>query len=258
VTGLFSRIEGLLEGLVEGGSRRLFRQPLQPIELAKATARAMQAGQVVGPSGIEVPNAFTIRLHPDDFARFEPARRSFEAQLVRYLETFASDRGLLPIAKIQVTLIGDPRTGPRRIGVDARMIDPAEPQTRAVEPIDHTTRMPSATRSRGASGPLTLLLEDDRRIEVHGATITLGRALDNDVVINDSRVSRYHAEIAADPPGHVVRDLGSTNGTSLAGRPVARDRLNDGDVISLGGFRVQVQRGPGADPTGGTNVSRRR
>ena len=144
VTGLLPRIERLLEGLVEGGSRRIFRQTLQPIELAKATTRAMQAGQVVGPSGIEVPNAFTVRLHPDDFGRFEPAQRSFEAQLSRYLVTFAQDRGLHPIGQIQVMLVADERVARRRIMVEARMIDPAEPRTRAVEPIEHTIRMPSA------------------------------------------------------------------------------------------------------------------
>src|SRR4051812_6048164 len=232
VTGLFPRIERLLEGLVEGGSRRLFRQALQPIELAKAAARTMQAQQVVGPGGIEVPNAFTIRLHQEDFAQFEPARRSFEARLARYLVTFADDRGLRPIAQVEVVLVADERIQRRRLIVDARMVDPAEPRTRAVEPVEHTTRLPRATRSRGDAGRLTLVLEDGRRIAVQGAKTTLGRALDNDIVIADNRVSRYHAEIAAAPPGHVVRDLGSTNGTSLAGRPVARDQLSDGDVIS--------------------------
>jgi len=258
VTGLLPRIERLLEGLVEGGSRRLFRQALQPVELAKAAARTMQARQVVGADGIDVPNAFTIRLHPDDFAQFEPARRSFEARLARYLVTFADDRGLRPIAQVEVVLVADARVQRRRVEVDARMVDPAEPQTRAVMPIEHTTRMPRATRSRGDAGQLTLVLEDGRRIAVHTATTTLGRALDNDVVIADSRVSRYHAEIAAHPPGHVVRDLGSTNGTSLAGRPVARDQLCDGDVISMGGFRVEVRLGGSVEGNGGTTGARHR
>jgi hypothetical protein len=256
VTGLLPRIEQLLEGLVEGGSRRLFRQALQPIELAKAAARTMQARQVVGPGGIEVPNVYTIRLHPEDFAQFEPAHRSFEARLARYLVTFADDRGLRPIAQVQVALVADERVPRRRVLVDARMVDPAEPQTRAVEPIEHTTRLPSAPRSRRETGRLTLVLEDGRRIAVQGATTTLGRALDNDIVIADNRVSRYHAEIAADPPGHIVRDLGSTNGTSLAGRVVARDQLCDGDVISLGGFRVEVRLDGNVEPNGGTTGSR--
>src|SRR5436190_18026758 len=61
VTGLLPRIERVLEGVVEGGSRRLFRQPLQPIELAKAAARAMQAHPVVGTEGLEVPSSYRVR-----------------------------------------------------------------------------------------------------------------------------------------------------------------------------------------------------
>jgi hypothetical protein len=258
MTGLLPRIERLLEGLVEGGSRRLFRQALQPIELAKAATRAMQAHQLVGPGGIEVPNMYTIRLHPEDFAQFEPARRSFETRLARYLVAFADDRGLRPIAQVEVSLVADGRVPRRRVEVDARMADPDGPRTRPVEPVEHTTRLPRATRSSQSAGQLALVLEDGRHIVVEAARTTLGRALDNDIVIADNRVSRYHAEIAQQPPGYVVRDLGSTNGTSLAGRPVARDQLCDGDVISLGGFRVEARLGGNAAPNGGTTGPRRR
>src|SRR6187397_1914324 len=127
VTGLLPKFERLLEGVVEGGSRRLFRQALQPIELAKAAARAMQAQPVVGLDGLEVPSAYRIRLHPDDFAEFEPYRRGLEARLARYLATFAEDRGLRPVSQIEVTLAPDPSVGRRRIAVDARMADSEEP-----------------------------------------------------------------------------------------------------------------------------------
>jgi pSer/pThr/pTyr-binding forkhead associated (FHA) protein len=241
VTGLFPRIERVLEGVVEGGSRRLFRQPLQPIELAKAAARAMQAHPNVGTEGLEVPSAYRVRLNPADYAQFEPYRRSLEGRLARYLVTFAEDRGLRPVAQVEVTLEADERVGRRRISVDARMADPESPATRPVAPIQETSKLPRQPSGRERrQGALTLVLEDGRRVAVRGDAVSLGRALDNDVVISDSRVSRYHAEIVREQAGRVVRDLGSTNGTGLAGRPIARDRLTHGDVISLGGYRIEV------------------
>lgn len=249
MTGLLPRFERLLEGVVEGGSRRIFRQPLQPIELAKAAARAMQAQPIVGLDGLEVPSLFRVRLHPDDFAQFEPYRRSLEARLARYLATFAEDRGLRPVAALEVTLVPDEQIARRRIRVDARMADPGsqdkdEPRTREVDRVEPTSRLPRQTPRQGRrdvrQGELTLLLEDGRRVAVKGDAVSLGRALDNDVVISDSRVSRYHAEIVREQAGRVVRDLGSTNGTGLAGRPIARDRLADGDVLSLGGFQIEI------------------
>jgi ABC transport system ATP-binding/permease protein len=66
-------------------------------------------------------------------------------------------------------------------------------------------------------------------------------APDNDLVISDSRVSRYHAQVTYEPDGPHIRDLGSTNGTHLDGRPVSHERLSPGDQVSIGGFGILVQ-----------------
>jgi pSer/pThr/pTyr-binding forkhead associated (FHA) protein len=76
---------------------------------------------------------------------------------------------------------------------------------------------------------------------VPNGPVRIGRALDNEVVIADSRVSRYHAQIDRDDYGPIVRDLGSTNGMSVSGRTVAEDRLGDGDLLLLGGYRIEVR-----------------
>jgi len=69
--------------------------------------------------------------------------------------------------------------------------------------------------------------------------ITLGRALEADIRINDPRASRLHARISvvheADaPPTYRIADLGSTNGTLLNGRPVTEAVLQDGDKVTIG------------------------
>lgn len=68
-----------------------------------------------------------------------------------------------------------------------------------------------------------------------GQPTSLGRAIDNDIVIADASVSRHHASIVPVDGGFAVRDLGSQNGTYLAGRPLAGERkLTDGDDLRLG------------------------
>src|SRR2546426_2093251 len=70
--------------------------------------------------------------------------------------------------------------------------------------------------------------------------VTLGRALDADVRINDVRASRLHARIttesdeATGEARYSLTDLGSTNGTLLNGRPVTRAFLADGDKFEIG------------------------
>jgi pSer/pThr/pTyr-binding forkhead associated (FHA) protein len=67
-----------------------------------------------------------------------------------------------------------------------------------------------------------------------GAPTRLGRALDNDIVLSDASISRYHAVIEARNGGFVVRDLGSHNGTWLAGQRVTEANLASGTDLRLG------------------------
>ena len=64
--------------------------------------------------------------------------------------------------------------------------------------------------------------------------ITIGREDENDVRLNDERVSRYHAKIQEDD-GHVIlTDLESTNGTRVNGHPVQMHVLQIGDLLLIG------------------------
>lgn len=252
---VLGRIESWLQQAVEGGARTVFRQRLQPIELAKAAARAMQQRRMVGPDGIEVPNAFSIALHPDDFAELEAVRVGLETRIARYLAEYADERSLIPMGEIAVTLHPDPAVRRRAIRVGARMTELDDgPMTRPVAPLVATALLPrvhrpdSAGAPRPASQRLVLLLEDGRHVDVTNGSVRMGRALDNDVVISDSRVSRYHAQIVREPAGPVVRDLGSTNGIAVSGRAVAEDLLTDGDRLSLGGYQIEVRLGGGSAP----------
>ncbi len=67
----------------------------------------------------------------------------------------------------------------------------------------------------------------------------LGRTT-GDILITDSRVSGKHAQI--DVLGidqYAIKDLASTNGTTVNDRPASTTRLKDGDVIGLGGVRLR-------------------
>jgi len=67
-----------------------------------------------------------------------------------------------------------------------------------------------------------------------GGPTRLGRALDNDIVVNHSSVSRHHASIEAVNGSYEVRDLQSQNGTWIRDERVTQRAIADGDVIRLG------------------------
>jgi len=77
--------------------------------------------------------------------------------------------------------------------------------------------------------------------------VTIGRALEADIRLNDSKASRLHAQICAEPDGagatrFRVKDLGSTNGTLVNGQVVNEAFLTDGDKILVGDhlFRFEM------------------
>jgi pSer/pThr/pTyr-binding forkhead associated (FHA) protein len=67
--------------------------------------------------------------------------------------------------------------------------------------------------------------------------ITIGRAPDNTLHIEDASVSSHHATLRLSDGDYVLRDIGSTNGSRLNGKDLSTDsdhRLQDGDLLRLG------------------------
>jgi adenylate cyclase len=71
-----------------------------------------------------------------------------------------------------------------------------------------------------------------------GALTTIGRTPDNQVVIPSREVSRKHAEVILGEAGHVLRDLGSPNGTFVNGKKITEQPLKDGDSITIAGVTL--------------------
>jgi diguanylate cyclase (GGDEF)-like protein len=68
-----------------------------------------------------------------------------------------------------------------------------------------------------------------------GTPMTIGRAPDADLVVEDAGVSPHHVRIARAPgKGYYVEDLGSTTGTFLGKAPIGVALLRDGDRLQLG------------------------
>jgi pSer/pThr/pTyr-binding forkhead associated (FHA) protein len=63
-------------------------------------------------------------------------------------------------------------------------------------------------------------------------------------VLDDSAVSRKHAEIRRGEAGFTLVDKGSLNGTYLNRAPVDQVRLSDGDHIQVGQFHLQFRVPP--------------
>ena len=83
------------------------------------------------------------------------------------------------------------------------------------------------------SGPL-----QGREFIINKDLFTLGSGSHNDLVLDDSTISKRHSEISVDGDGYLIRDLESTNGTLVQGVRVSSAYLTPGAEIHLGKTRL--------------------
>jgi hypothetical protein len=250
---MLARFEQLMEQAVEGSLRRVFPTTLQPVQVAKASARAMEAAQVIGVWGLEVPNAYRVRLAPPDLARFAEYSATLAHEVSRYLVDYAHERGLRPVGEPRIELLPDSTVRVGSVRVDARFVDVAPAhQAELADALEGTRRLrladlAAAQPAAHADRPGALWLSDRLGLrfplEAHFALVRLGRAVDNDVVIDNQRVSRYHAQVRWVESDWLVYDLESTNGTYVDDGLVlpARPRpLPTRGVLRLGDHDLHV------------------
>ena len=77
------------------------------------------------------------------------------------------------------------------------------------------------------------LIVNRQMIPLEKPVIRIGRQLENDIVLHEEFVSRFHAEIRFEDGKYVLQDNGSTGGTFVNGRKIDRCVLNSGDLISV-------------------------
>jgi hypothetical protein len=66
-------------------------------------------------------------------------------------------------------------------------------------------------------------------------TVTIGRDITNDIVINDPEISRHHSRLVRTPTGYTLEDLRSTNGTFANRQRISGPvSLSNGDTVGLG------------------------
>ena len=109
----------------------------------------------------------------------------------------------------------------------------------------------------GAGGSvLDLVLRDGTRVSL-ADPISLGRAPDNAVQLDDRTVSRHHARVVPDGGSIFIEDVGSSHGTFVNGsRLEGRARLEDGTKVQLGEIELAVERRRGESEAGKTIVVR--
>jgi ABC-type multidrug transport system ATPase subunit len=143
------------------------------------------------------------------------------------------------------------------------------PQKSGVAPMPaspHTQMSPVEAKPPEVSNLATkmfqaLLPSRSGALQKPSGALTIGRATDNDIVIQDVLASRHHAFLTQTPLGTEIRDAHSINGTFVNGVRVGSAVLTEGDVVTIGNVDLVftrdtlVRRTEAATRTGGLEVN---
>jgi hypothetical protein len=186
----------------------------------------------------QAPTHYWVYLHPDDFQALAVERPALERELTQYVVELAAEAQLALARPPSIELAAEATVEPHEVRVDARWIPPETPETDRTHEMAVTTTDDRDTVSAPPPNRPFLILEGRRHVDLLQPTVSIGRALDNDIIIEDSRVSRHHAQLRRRFDRFVLYDLGSHGGTQINGYPVAECVLHAGDVVSLAGVEV--------------------
>ena len=213
-------MEHRLERMVDGVFFRRSRGSIRPIELGRRLVRDMDDNRSVDVKGRRiVPNDFTVMLNAADHAGFDDIEDALVAELAEAAREYAREEGYHFMGPVTVQLAVDNGLRTGRFNI--------------------VSQLKQATSGPGMG---SLVLPSGERVDITETPIVIGRLPECRVSVNDSNISRRHAEVRMTPTAYVVIDLGSTNGTMVNGVKIAGEqRLRDGDIISVGSTHLRFE-----------------
>ncbi len=239
---ILSDFEDRLARTVEGMFAGAFRSPVQPAELAKTLAKAMDDSRLVGVGKVYVPVEYTVTLSEADSKELGTIAETLAGELETYLIAYAQEEGyhLTSHPKVRIETSGDLKLGRFMVHADAQTIGPSDGD---LVPDEERISSPTPASRRKARGHLNTLstvtvsgISHD--VALKGDRVLVGRLADCDICLDDANASRNHAVFVHHADGWWIEDMGSTNGTLVNDQPIERCRLQDGDVIQVGVTRL--------------------
>lgn len=224
--GLY-RFESLAQELIEGKVARLFGGRLEPLDVANRLALIMENHNSNGTG----PISFTISLNPDDYAALTRENKNLAEDIADTAWQIWQNMTNRNIERPEVAIKSDPNLSIHKVKI--------------VEQVggDHNGHGNTAIISRSGEKSNSidelnrldafLIIQGRRHVSLNKPVITIGRQIDNDIVLENPAVSRRHAQIRWRFGRFALFDISAKGKTSVNGQPILEQILQPGDVLSL-------------------------
>jgi len=233
------RFEAWFNQLLEGGLAGRLGARIQPVDLARRLADHMEDHRTVGAGRLYVPNNFRVYLAPATLAGFATFKGGLEEELSAFLGARAREAGYHFVGRVRVLLLADAELRAERLRIESDLVD------RRGVVLGEGGQATAAIDVQAAPAPpgppaLALVIGERRVPLVDRREVKVGRALDNQVILEDTTVSRHHARLVPRGDHWMVEDLGSTHGCFVNSHRVTTSLLRPGDRLQLGSVVAHV------------------
>jgi len=195
--------------------------------VAQQLAAAMQNNLIEDGDRKIAPHAYTLAAHPDLIAEWQNDTKLI-ANFMQTLEEVAAEADLDFAAPLSFSLASDLELNIEEIKIFVSQHVDKIADTKGMESqkTDSTEKIP-----RNAF----LIIHGTKVFPLSKTVINIGRRMENDLTIDDPRVSRDHAQLRVSSGRFIIFDLNSTGGTYVNSQRSHQSVLYPGDVISLAG-----------------------
>lgn len=223
----FRKIEDWLEYWIEGSISRLLDSELSSSALASNLARSMERQIQVDKEGIQhAPDQYILYLNQDLLQRFQNNLDEVSESCKKGLEQIAEQHDYTLSDTLSVKFMADPNLKGWEIRSEASYKSDRLEETQRFE---QEALRGQPLLPQGAF----LIIDGERHFTLSQPVINIGRRDENQLVIDNPRISRTHAQLRVRDGRYILLDVGSKAGTQVNGHTVKQHILRPGDVITI-------------------------
>jgi len=227
----YSNIENQLQEFIEGQAARLLDAVPVKERLAHSFAQAMKENtREIEGAGLFGPSEYALRVHPRYFNDVI-TNQNLLLELAGALAAAASDNGINLQRAPSITVVPDGKIKAGEYHVFAYPVSEEQAETHAITAETQAERSPAPQKA-------FFILKGKSVYPLEEEVINIGRGHQNQLIIEDGRISRRHAQLRAVDGYYLLCDLESTGGTFLNGERISQAVVHPGDVISLAGVSL--------------------